>query len=138
VDGLVENGILNLLLKKLSNYNCHLLCYIFDSSFKTHCISSQWLQAFVFPVFKKGATSDPAIHRPVSHTFTCCRVIKRVNNTQLTDCLLRNKFIRPTKHQKGFLTSHFTCTNLLETINDQTNIALFNRHKTDALYVNIW
>ena len=58
------DGIPNLLLKKLAHSVCNPLCYIFDSSFKSHCLPPWWLQAFVIPVFKKEPhlthlTTDP-------------------------------------------------------------------------------
>jgi len=86
----------NVLLKKLAYSVCNPLCYIFDSSFKSHCLPSQWLQAYVIPVFQKGATSDPSDYRPISQTSTCCRVMERIINAQLIDYLLSNNLI--TKH----------------------------------------
>jgi len=127
------DGIPNVLLKKLPHSICNPLCYIFDSSFKSHCLPSQWLQAVVTPVFKKGTTSDPANYRPISLTCTCCRVMERIINTHLIDYLLCNKLI--SKHQHGFLVKHSTCTNLLETVNDWT-IGLNNHLKTDALCID--
>ena len=127
------DGIPNLLLKKLAYSVCNPLSYIFDGSLKSHCLPPQWLQAFVIPVFKKGATSNPSNYRPISLTCTCCRVMERIINAQLIDYLLLNSLI--TKHQHGFLLKHSTCTNLLETINDWT-LALDNHLKTDAIYID--
>jgi hypothetical protein len=67
------DGIPNVLLKKLAYSICNPLCYIFDSSFKSHCLPSQWLQAFVTPIFKKETTSDPSDYRPISLTCTSGR-----------------------------------------------------------------
>jgi len=110
------DGIPNVLLKKLAHSICNPLCYIFDSSFKSHRLPSQWLQAVVTPFFKKGTTSDPANCRPIPLICTCCRVMERIISTHLIDYLLCNKLI--SKHQHGFLVKHSTCTNLLETVND--------------------
>jgi len=127
------DGIPNVLLKKLAFSICNPLCYIFDSSFKSHSLPSQWLQAFVTPIFKKGTTSDPSNYRPISLTCTSCRVMERIINTQLIGYLLKNNLI--SKHQHGFLVRHSTCTNLLETVNDWT-LALDNHQKTDAIYID--
>jgi len=43
----------NVLLKKLAYSVCNPLCYIFDSSVKSHCLPSQWLQAYVILSLKK-------------------------------------------------------------------------------------
>ena len=127
------DGLSNVLLKKLANSVCIPLHYIFDSSIKTHQLPSLWLQAFVTPIFKKGATSDPANYRPISLTCTCCRVMERIINVQLINYLLSNSLI--TKHQHGFLLKHSTCSNLLETVNDWT-LALDNRLNTDVIYID--
>jgi len=110
---------------------CYPLCYIFDSSCKSHCLPSQSLQAFVTPVFKKGTTSDPANYRHISLTCTCCHIMERTY--YLIDYLLRKKLI--SKHQHGFLVRHSTCTNLLETVSDST-IALLNHLKTDVICID--
>ena len=70
------DGVPNILLKQLAYSICNALCYIFNSSsFKSHCLPTQWLQAFATPIFKKVSTSDPANYRPIYLTCTCCRVI---------------------------------------------------------------
>jgi len=127
------DGLPNVLLKKLAYSVCTPLHYIFDSSFKSHQLPSQWLQAFVTPIHKKGTTSDPSNYRPISLTCTCCRVMERIINTHLINYLLSNRLI--TKHQHGFLLKHSTCSNLLETVNDWT-LALDNHLITDAIYID--
>jgi len=127
------DGLPNVILKKLAHSVCTPLHYIFDSSFKSHQLPSQWLQAFVTPIHKKGATSDPSNYRPISLTCTCCRVMERIINAHLINYLLSNRLI--TKHQHGFLLKHSTCSNLLETVNDWT-LALDNHLKTDAIYID--
>ena len=92
-----------------------------------------WLQAFVTPIFKKGATSDPSNYRPISLTCTCCRVMERIINLQLIDYLLSNCLF--SNHQHGFLRKHSTCSNLLETINDWT-LALDRHLKTDTIHID--
>ena len=127
------DGLPNVLLRKLAFSICNPLQYIFDSSIKTHQLPSLWLQAFVTPIFKKGATSEPSNYRPISLTCTCCRVMERIINAQIIDYLLSNNLI--TKHQHGFLRKHSTCSNLLETVNDWT-LALDNHLKTDVIYID--
>jgi hypothetical protein len=127
------DGVPNVLLKKLANFICVPLSYIFDASFKSNCLPQQWLQAFVTPVFKKGVTSDPNNYRPISLTCSCCRVMERIINCRLINYLLEHQFI--TRHQHGFLRKHSTCSNLLETVNDWS-IALDRHLITDAVYID--
>jgi hypothetical protein len=91
------------------------------------------VQAFVTPVFKKGATSDPNNYRPISLTCSCCRVMERIINSRLINYLLEHQLI--TKHQHGFLRKHSTCSNLLETVNDWS-LALDRHLITDAVYID--
>jgi len=81
--------------------SCFPLSYVFEASFSTYCLFSDWLQAIVTPVFKKGSVTDPNNYRPISLTCTSCRVMKKVINSQLIDYLLQNNLI--TRHQHGFL-----------------------------------
>jgi len=74
------DGVPNVLLKKPAYSVCNPLCYIFDSSVKSHCLPSQWLQAYAMPVFEKGATSDPSNYRPISLT---CTYNYRINDYKL-------------------------------------------------------
>jgi len=127
------DGFPNILLKKLANFICIPLSFIFDASFKSNCLPQQWLQAFVTPVFKKGATSDPNNYRPISLTCSCCRVMERIINFRLIDYLLEHQLI--TKHQHGFLRKHSTCSNLLETVNDWS-LALDRHLITDTVYID--
>ena len=83
------DGIPNLVLKKLSFQLSCPLSYIFDASFKSHCLPSMhWLQVFVTPVFKKGSRSYPNNYRPISLTCTCCRVMEKIINATLTNYLV--------------------------------------------------
>ena len=127
------DGIPNIVLRKLAHCLCVPLSYIFDASFSVHCLPSDWLQAIITPIFKKGSTSDPNNYRPISLTCTSCRVMERVINSQLINYLLQNKLISP--HQHGFLKKHSTCTNLLETTNDWI-LALDNFMVTDVVYID--
>ena len=46
------DGIPNIVLRRLAHL-CLPLSYVFEASFSTHCLPSDWLQAIVTPVFKK-------------------------------------------------------------------------------------
>jgi len=96
------DGVPNVLLKKLAYSVCNPLCYIFDFSFKSHCLPSQWLQALCYTCLSKRShvRPVPSNYRPISLTCTCCRIMERIINTQI-GYLLSNNLI--TKHQHGFL-----------------------------------
>ncbi len=63
----------------------------------------------MFPIFKKGANSDPGNHRPVLLTSVCYKVLESIIRDNLMEHLLENKLLRQSQH--GFM----SCTsNLLE------------------------
>jgi hypothetical protein len=127
------DGLPNVILKNLASSISAPLSYIFNSSFSSHYLPSQWLQAYVTPVFKKGIASDPSNYRPISLTCTCCKVMERLINDQLLHYLSTHKLI--TNSQYGFLRKRSTCTNLLECINDWT-LALDKHKTTDIVYID--
>ncbi|XP_065681410.1 uncharacterized protein LOC136095105 [Hydra vulgaris] len=127
------DGIPNILLKKLAHLLCIPLSFIFDASFKSISLPKQWRQAFVFPVFKKGATADPNNNRPISLTSTCSRVMKRMINVYIIKYLGHHNLI--SLNQNGFLNKRSTSTNLLESANDW-NTALDNHQITDVVYID--
>ena len=91
----------------------------------------QWLQAFITPVLKK-VSHQILVIIDLSHLLVhCCRVMERIINTQLIDHLLVHQLITP--HQHGLQRKLFTCSDLLETINDWC-LALNYHLVTDAVY----
>jgi hypothetical protein len=123
----------NILLKKLALVLCIPLSFLFDASFKLNSLPQQWLQAFVSPIFKKGATSDPNNYRPISLTCTCCRAMERIINSDIIKYLTLHNLIANNQH--GFLKKRSTCTNLLESVNDWS-LALDKNLTTDVVYID--
>jgi len=123
----------NLLLKSLALELSHLLCHIFDMSFKCQQLPQAWKHAFVTPVFKNGATCEANNYRPISLTSTCCRVMERIINKQLLDYLLKHRLI--TKEQHVFIQRKSVCGNLLESMCDWT-VNLESRLITDVVYID--
>src|SRR5437870_1378086 len=66
----------------------------------------------------KGGSSDPNNYRPISVTSLVCKVFETIIKDQLVSYLHTHSFISPSQH--GFLRSHSTVTNLIESLNDWT------------------
>ena len=94
-------------------------------------IPSQWKLANVTPVFKKGLASVVSNCRPISLTSVFSKLFERVIHKQMLDYFLRNGLISSQQH--GFLAKHFTCSQLLETVNEWS-IALKNCNIVDDVY----
>ena len=50
-----------------------MLTHIFQQSLSTGVLPTQWKHAYVTPIFKKGAKTDPTNYRPVSLTSVVCK-----------------------------------------------------------------
>ena len=67
-------------------------------------------------MFKKGDATNVCNYRPISHTCTLCKLMESVIKDQLVSRLMSTGLIN--KHQHGFISKHFTITNLLECTHD--------------------
>ena len=54
------------------------LTAIFRRTLEEGKIPSDWKEAAVTPVYKKGSRKDPSNYRPISLTSTCCKVMERL------------------------------------------------------------
>ena len=79
-------------------------------------VPADWKVAFITPLFKKGASSDPANYRPISLTSVFSKLMERLIVTNLLSYLSMHKLISNEQH--GFLSRRSTATNLLESLND--------------------
>ena len=123
------DGLPNVPLKNCAATLSVPLSHIVDTSFIDNRLPVSWKLAHVFPIHKKGGTSDPNNFRPISLTSTCCRLTERIINNKLIDFLLECKLI--TRYQHGFIRKRTTNTNLLECMYDWT-INLKSRKVTDV------
>ena len=57
-----------------------------------------WRRANISPIFKKGATTDPANYRPVSLTCTCCKLLEHIIDSQLMRHLSKFNIIADNQH----------------------------------------
>ena len=112
------DGIPAVLLKGLSHHLSRPLSIMFNLIFKFKHLPSEWKNAVVKPLFKKGCSSEAGNYRPISLTCILCKIFESVVKYNLVNYLTVNHFI--SKHQHGFLSKHSTTTNLLECINDWT------------------
>ncbi len=128
------DGLPPILFKKLAFQLAQPLSSIFEVSFQTGTLPSDWLVSLVTAIHKKGSRSAPANYRPVSLTCVACRVMERIIKEAVSAHMSKNSFI--SKSQHGFLSRHSTVTQLLETLNDWT-IAADNRSPIDVAFADV-
>jgi hypothetical protein len=109
------------------------LCKIFQTSLTSGKLPTQWLEAVVTPIFKKGDKCKAENYRTISLTSSTCKLFEKVLVRQLLE-FLRNKNVVPI-NQHGFIPGRSAITNLLTSCNQWTK--LLDTGKTvDIVYLD--
>ena len=128
------DGIHPLLLKTCAQSLARPLAIIFQKSYDSGQVPTDWKTAHIIPIYKKaGARSDAANYRPVSLTSVACKLMESIIKDALTHYLDVNDIISP--HQHGFMSGRSCLTNLLETLECWTK-ALDEGSGIDVLYLD--
>ncbi len=84
----------------------------FRKSLDSGKIPRDWREANVTPIFKKVAKAEPGIHRPVSLTSVCCKMLETLIKDKMMKHLVDNDLLKPSQY--GFMNGKSCTTNLLE------------------------
>ena len=106
------DGFLPRVLKEVRNEVSPFLAKIFNTSMRTRCVPSDWREAEVTPIFKKGDPSQPSNHRPISLTSIVGKLMEGIMVDTIIDHLETNGLLRNSQH--GFRRHRSCLTNLLE------------------------
>lgn len=87
------------------------LAEIFAQSFADGTCPSQWKEANVTPIFKKGSKKSPGNYRPISLTSIIGKLMESMITDKITDFLETNNLIGESQH--GFRHNRSCLTNLL-------------------------
>jgi hypothetical protein len=110
-------------IRQASSSFATILSKLYVKSYESGELPSEWKEANVTPIFKKGSKSDPNNYRPVSLTSVACKTMERMIRDVMMRHLIENDLIH--KGQHGFVPGKSCTTNLLESIDFITN-ALHN------------
>ena len=102
-------------------------------SYDTGQIPSDWKDAIVTPLFKKGNKKSPSNYRPISLTSLIGKVFEKIIKLQLSCYLEHNKIILDSQH--GFRQGRSTKSNLLEFSNNLIR-DLDNGSCVDVVYLD--
>ena len=94
---------------------------------------SDWKEAQVTPLFKKGEKGSLGNCRPVSLTSVICKVMAGIVRVSLIDHLNSNELL--SGRQRGFVSERSCVTNLLATLEDWTSL-LDSGSSVDAIYLD--
>ena len=102
-------------LKEVSQSVSCWLSFIFQQSYNCSTVPSDWSNALVTAIFKKGNKSDPANYRPISLTCICCTIMEHIILSHMSKHLSLNNILIDQQH--GFR-EKYSFTQLISAIHD--------------------
>ncbi|HSZ24591.1 MAG TPA: reverse transcriptase family protein [Cytophagaceae bacterium] len=115
-----EDGIYSSFLMYIGEAITSPLTLVFKKLLETGFIPSDWKNANITPIFKKGSKKNPENYRPVSLTSHVCKTFERILTQYIVKHLEENCLINDTQH--GFRKNRSCLTNLLEFSERVSNI----------------
>ena len=86
------------------------LAKLFNLSLKEGIVPSEWKEANITQLFKKGSRNKPENYRPVSLTSVVCKLPETLIRDHMVEFLVKDKLINTPQH--GFLKARSCLTNL--------------------------
>ena len=105
------DGIPPKLLKEIVDQISTPLANLFNLSLEEGIVPSEWKEANITPLFKKGSRKKPENYRPVSLTSVVCKLLETLIRDNMVEFLIKHKLINTSQH--GFLKARSCLTNLL-------------------------
>ena len=105
------DGIPPKLLKEIVDQFSTPLANLFNLSLEEGIVPSEWKEANITPLFKKGSRKKPENYRPVSLTSVVCKLLETLIRDHMVEFLVKHKLINTYQH--GFLKARSCLTNLL-------------------------
>jgi hypothetical protein len=112
------DGIPAKVLKELCEELAKPLTILFTKSIEHMTIPTDWKNATVIPIFKKGTRTDPGNYRPVSLTCILCKILESFIRDAIVDHMTNNSLYADCQH--GFRKHRSCMTQLLEVMEDFT------------------
>ena len=105
------DGIPPKLLKEIVEQISTPLAKLFNLSLEEGIVPSEWKEANITPLFKKGSRNKPENYRPVNLTSVVCKLLERLIRDHMVEFLVKHNLINTSQH--GFLKARSCLTNLL-------------------------
>ena len=80
-------------------------------SLEERIVPSEWKEANITVLFKKGARNKPENYRPVSLTSVACKLLEILIRDHMVEFFVKYKLINTSQH--GFLKARLCLTNIL-------------------------
>ncbi len=105
-------------IKAVADELAPILTDLFQCSLDSGELPSQWKEANVTGIFKKGDKSKPENYRPVSLTSITCKVLEHIVHSHVMKHLEQFNVLSDNQH--GFRAKRSTETQLIQTVDDLT------------------
>ena len=99
------------LLIELSDFLAKPLTTLFNLTLRTGILPTDWKNAFITPIFKKGSRNVAANYRPISLTVITCKILERFIRDKVVTHLYEENLL--SNKQYGFISGRSTTTQLL-------------------------
>ena len=109
------------------------LAFLFQQSFNTGTVPTQWKHARVTPIHKSGDKCNPANYRPISLTCVCSKIMEHIVLSHISKHLASHNILIDIQH--GFRQKLSTTTQLISAIHDWSS-TLQTRGQTDIIFLD--
>ena len=75
------------------------LAKLFHLSLKEGIVPSEWKEANITPLFKKGSRNKPENYTPVSLTSVVCKLLETLIRDHMVEFLVKHKLINTSQHE---------------------------------------
>ena len=99
------------LLKEIAEQITTPLAKLFNLSLEKGIVPSEWKEANITPLFKKGSRNKSDNYRPMSLTPVVCKLLETLIRDHMVEFIVKYKLINTSQH--GFLKARSCLTNLL-------------------------
>ena len=120
-----------LLLIKLVDFVTGPFTTLMNVSLAHGILPKDWKNAFVSPIFKKGARNIAENYRPISLTSIACKLMEKLVKDSLLAYMVENNLL--SKKQFGFISGRSTVTQLLQYL-DKCADVIANGGVVDSIY----
>lgn len=127
------DGLHPKMLFELRNELVKPLTKLLNLSINQGMVPSDWREAEVVPLFKKGNKSEPENYRPVSLTSVICKLMESILKDSILEHLDRFSLISDSQH--GFSKGKSCLTNLLDFMEEVT-YSLDKGNPVDVIYLD--
>jgi hypothetical protein len=127
------DGLHPRVLKEISDVIADPLAHLFNASMEQGKLPTQWKEAHVSAIYKKGLKKDPSNYRPVSLTCVLCKIMEKIVRDSLVEHLQSNNLF--SEKQYGFMAKRSTTLQLLKVLDEWTEI-LDEGGQIDSIYLD--